>query len=681
MLTAAIALGCIGLLAAVGLGVAAKVFYVEVDPLVAAIEEALPGANCGGCGFAGCSAAAEATAAGKMPPNGCVAGGPETHLAIAALVGLEIKETEPQIAQVGCRYPVARADIKFDYQGVDDCRAAVVLNGGPKECPIGCVGLGSCVKACPFDALSMGPEGLPVVDELKCTGCGTCVRVCPVMIMKLTSVTDRILGEFETVDCTAPCQRACPAGINIPAYIRYAAQGDYASSLITIKERNPLPLICGRICPHPCELECRRNLVDEPVAINPIKRFVSEYERNTGAYLELFKAPATGKQVAVIGGGALGLTAVAFLARLGHEPALFEAGPELGGLLRTVIPESRLPREVLDFEIKGILKLGVKAECNQVMGRDFSLSGLIKAGFEAVLVATGGWDSSLLSDGRVDLSQTVPGVRLLLPLMLSWKNGERVPLSGRVTLVGGGKATLAAAGKAKEAGAEKVTVLFTKTREEAGLSQEDLEATQEVEIIYQAKAYRLLGRGDSLTGLVYRVGNKTEEHVLETDDVIASSGRLPELIVTPNMEPAASDEIPAEAEPTWQAFRPYGRQGQGQGQLGLFDSDRTVSDYKAVVEAVGAGRRAASSVHKVISGEAVDGPSRMLAPGFKVINVSQVENLAGCEPRSLVDRVEPEEALEQDREAEVTYTEQQVRAEAGRCLNCGLICYERTRYH
>ena len=224
MLTAAIALGCIGLLAAVGLGVAAKVFYVEVDPLVAAIEEALPGANCGGCGFAGCSAAAEATAAGRMPPNGCVAGGAETHLEIAALVGMEIKETEPQLAQVGCRYPVARADIKFDYQGVDDCRAAVVLNGGPKECPIGCVGLGSCVKACPFDALSLGPDGLPVVDEARCTGCGTCVRVCPVMIMKLTSVTDRILGEFETVDCTAPCQRTCPAGINIPAYIRYAAR-------------------------------------------------------------------------------------------------------------------------------------------------------------------------------------------------------------------------------------------------------------------------------------------------------------------------------------------------------------------------------------------------------------------------------------------------------------------------
>ena len=147
---------------------------------------------------------------------------------------------------------------------------------------MGCIGLGSCVRACPFDALEIGPDNLPVVNEDRCTGCGTCVRTCPVGIMRLTSVSDRILNEYDWEQCTAPCQRRCPAGIDIPEQIHQTHKGNYADALRVIKERNPLPLICGRICPHPCEIECRRNLVDEPVAINHLKRFVADYERNSG---------------------------------------------------------------------------------------------------------------------------------------------------------------------------------------------------------------------------------------------------------------------------------------------------------------------------------------------------------------------------------------------------------------
>ena len=214
----------------------------------------MPGANCGGCGQPGCSGAAAAIAQGIMPANGCVAGGAAVAVEIARIMGVEIKETEPQVARVGCRYPVARADLKYDYlseTGVTDCRAAVLLYGGPKECPVGCIGLGSCVKACPFDALSIGPEGLPVVDETRCTGCGSCARTCPVGIMNLTSVTNRILGEYSLGDCTAPCQRTCPAGINIPEQIRQTTLGNYDEALKVIKERNPLPLICGGSVPIP----------------------------------------------------------------------------------------------------------------------------------------------------------------------------------------------------------------------------------------------------------------------------------------------------------------------------------------------------------------------------------------------------------------------------------------------
>ena len=371
MVLEAIAIGGLGVVAALGLGVAARVFYVESDPIAEAIEEALPGANCGGCGFAGCSGAAEAIAAGNSAPSVCVAGGAEVNALVSAIMGVEVKETEPQIAQVGCRYPVKRADVKYSYEGLSDCRAAVMMAGGPKHCPVGCIGLGSCVKACPFDALSIGPDDLPVVDPYKCTGCGNCVRTCPVNIMQLTSVTDRILGEYTTDHCTAPCQRTCPAGINIPEQIRLTALGDYAGALGVIKERNPLPLICGRICPHPCELACRRNLSDEPVGINPLKRFVSDWERENGQRLNLYKAPPSGKKIAIIGGGAEGLSAGWFLARLGHSPAIFESQSKLGGILRTVIPASRLPRDVLDWEIDGILEMGVEARTKQALGKGF----------------------------------------------------------------------------------------------------------------------------------------------------------------------------------------------------------------------------------------------------------------------------------------------------------------------
>jgi len=358
MLAEALAIGGLGLLSALGLGVAAKVFYVKVDPLVEAVEEALPGANCGGCGFAGCSSAAVAIANGSAPPNICVGGGPEVAREVAALLGVEVVETEPEMARVGCRYPVERSDRKYVYSGPRDCRAAVLLAGGPKECTIGCIGLGSCVKACPFDALSLGPDGLPQVDPYRCTGCGTCVRTCPLGIMQLTSHSRRILGEYREQDCVAPCTRTCPAGIDMPEQIRLTALGDYAGALAVIKERNPLPLICGRICPHPCEDACRRNLADQPVAINPLKRFVADWERAQGKHAQPYKAPATGKKLAVIGGGVEGLTAAYFLARLGHSPTIFEAQEQLGGLLRHAIPPSRLPREVLDWEMRASWRWG-----------------------------------------------------------------------------------------------------------------------------------------------------------------------------------------------------------------------------------------------------------------------------------------------------------------------------------
>jgi len=684
MLAAGLAIGGLGLLAGVGLAVASKIFYVYVDPQIIEVEEALPGANCGGCGLPGCTAAAQAIVVGQLAPNSCVGGGVEVHQKVAEILGVKVELKEPEIAQIGCRYSVEKADIKYVYDGVTDCRAAMLLAGGSKQCPIGCIGLGSCVKACPFGALSMGNDGLPVVHEDVCTGCGTCVRTCPKGIIALTSVTNRILGEYTTDECTAPCQRTCPAGINIPEQIQQTALGNYLEAVRVIKERNPLPLVCGRICPHPCEFECRRNLTDEPVAINYLKRFVADYERESGHRLQLFKAPETGRRLAIVGGGAEGLTAACFLARLGDSPTIFEAMPKLGGLLRTVISEARLPKDVLDWDIEGILELGVEVQTEKALGKDFTLASLLKEGYEAVVLATGGWDATLLRGPEPDLEQAAPGLYLLLPVSLAWAQGIDVPVGRRVVIVGGGQMALDAARRCRQAGAEQVTIVYSRSKGELGLSDSDLTKIghEGTEVYFDATLSQFKGVDDSLTQLVFShlvsstaARRRFAELAIPADTVITASGRLPEMIFV---------KVPAlEGEETpllWQTISPYQPPSTVRPE-GVFASSDPISDYRAVVEAIGAGRRAAASTHMFITGKEVAPPLHMITSQTVVLDVGQVQELLPVGARQKMPKRPPEEHFDPSLEIERGLTEEMAKQEALRCLNCGLICYTRGRYH
>ncbi len=676
-------MGGLGIVVGVVLAIASKVFYVWTDPRVEAISEALPGANCGGCGFPGCNANAEAIAMGKSSPSSCVAGGPDVAEEIAGIMGLKVEAREPDIAKPGCTYGVQDADLKYSYVGMQDCRGAALLDGGSKVCPIGCLGLGTCVKACPFDALSMGPDNLPVVNLERCTGCGTCERICPKHIITLSSYSRRIRREFTTDECSAPCARTCPTGIDIPAYIHQISQGNFLKAVRIIKETNPFPLVCGRICVHPCEMECRRNLVDEPVAINNLKRFAADYEMDSGQRTHNPRAPETGKRIAVIGGGAEGLTAAYLLNRLGHDATVYESDKILGGLLRKGIPENRLPKKVLDWEIEGILDAGVRAFTGQTLGRDFSVQSLLRDGYSSVLVALGGWDSQLQErmKGKGPVN-TLPGIQLLVDFILNLREGIDTVHGRQWAILEGGKVALEAASSLSDKGIKDIHIISRKTREGSVLSEDDIRKAENAGVIFHFGhvVTKLTGEDDTLTHI--EIAHLSEKEVLDKretlsiDTLLTGAGRFPDLIYAPVME-EGKDGAPELTEPVrWETLSPYPGPSAIQ-DAGLFRPGEELSDYKAVIEAIGAGRRAAASIDRHLLNEPVEAPAHMIKRHTNVLNVFGLEPVPRVE-REKMPVISAEESMNNPGlEIAKGYSKEQALKEAGRCLQCGLICYRR----
>ncbi len=673
-----------GVIVGIGLAVASKVFYVYVDPKVLAVDDALPGANCGGCGFPGCGPNAEAIVAGKSTPNSCVAAGSDVAEAIAAIMGMSIEAKEPDIAKPGCTYGVADADVKYIYDGLSDCRAAALLSGGMKVCSIGCLGLGSCVKVCQFGALSMGPEGLPVVNETRCTGCGACERVCPKHIISLSSITRRIIREYTTEDCTTPCQRACPAGIDICEYIHQISLGDYHRSVQVIKERNPFPTVIGRICPRPCEDECRRQLIDEPVGINFLKRFVADYEKEIGKRILPYKAPDTGRSVAIIGGGVEGLSTAFFTARLGHDTVLYEATDKLGGLLRSAIAANRLSMDILDWDIEGVLEMGVKAETGQVLGRDLTISSLFEKDVEAVFLATGGWDSRLARGAGGAVESPVPGLWLMIDLLRFGDDANAgINMGSHAVIAGGGTSVIEAAKKCRQLGADKITAIFREKETEQVLTEDEIETLKadSVEILFDTGITRLFGEGNRLTHIEYSGQKGTETKKTTADSLILATGRFPQLVFT-RIQPEVDDEA-TEAESdaanqpetdilAWEAFESF-KDPAHHDQKGLLAQGDVLSDFSGAIRAIGAGRRAAAAIHQSMLALPLTHPDNVLTPVSVIQNVDAVEEVK-AEPRTIMPLCDEPDC----QEVETGFNEALAKAEAQRCLKCGLICYQHT---
>ncbi|MDR9757814.1 MAG: FAD-dependent oxidoreductase [Thermoanaerobacterales bacterium] len=262
-------------------------------------------------------------------------------------------------------------------------------------------------------------------------------------------------------DCRGPCINACPAHADVQGYVGLIANKQYREALALIKEYMPIPASIGRVCPHPCETACRRQLVEEPISIAQLKYFVADKDlESPEPYLPEI-APPTGKKVAVVGAGPAGLTAAYFLARAGIRVTVYDAMPSAGGMLRYGIPEYRLPKTILDQEIELIEKMGVEFIYNTRVGVDISLDYL-KDSYDAVFLGIGAWESSSIRCKGEDLPEVLGGIDFLREVALH----KEVRIGERVAVIGGGNTAMDAARTALRLGAREVLVLYRRTREE-----------------------------------------------------------------------------------------------------------------------------------------------------------------------------------------------------------------------
>ena len=683
MITGLLVLGGLGALCGLGLALASKIFYVYVDPRVEAVADALAGANCGGCGFAGCLAAAAAVVSGKAKPNVCVVGGLESAREVAAIMGVEVGSAEIPKCENPCTGGL-RAEDKFIYLGVGSCRAEALLFGGRRVCEVGCIGHGDCVRACLFDAIAMGPGGYAVVDEEKCVGCGACARACPKNLLVVRTPSERLLHFNQVGDCLAPCRQTCPAEIDIPLYIDQIRRGDYLKAVDTIRERNPLLLVCGRVCPHPCELNCRRGVEDEPVSINQLKRFVADYEMISGKHRPIRVAADTGKRIAVVGGGPAGITCAYFLRRLGHAVTMIEAMPKLGGMLRYGIPEYRLPKQVLDWEIESILNLGIEVRTGVRFGQDVDASRLLEEGFNAIFLGIGAWRDSKMKVPGEQLEGCYAGIDFLSRLAA----GEKLDIRPVAAVIGGGNTAVDCTRNLIRLGAKKVYLVYRRTRKEMPANPVEIEAaeTEGVKTLFLCAPVRVLADDqDRVSHLEYirmELGEPDasgrrrpvpvagSETLLATDMVISAIGQTPDLAFA-----AQADSQLGQLKTTgWRAIEVNPATLQTNLPY-LFAAGDAATGPSLVVDAIGGGRRAARSIHQFVTGQTVTAADNEL--NTRLLTETLFQRVEGIVRRPRAEMVElpVAERIRCFSEVDQTLTEAAARSESERCLHCCLICY------
>lgn len=298
-------------------------------------------------------------------------------------------------------------------------------------------------------------------------------------VVKSRKIAMELLMSAHDGDCIAPCQLACPANTDCQGYVGLIANGKFEDALKLIKDTNPLPASIGRVCPHPCEKACRRAKVEEPINIAQLKFFAADIDLKGEAYLPKC-APATGKKVAVVGGGPAGLTAAYYLRILGHEVTVFDMMDKMGGMLRYGIPQYRLPKEILDAEIGLIEKLGVRLVNNCKFGKDITLD-MLKSVNDAVILAPGAWKSSPMRVKGEDINGVYGGIDFLRGVI----QGNPAPIGEKVAICGGGNTAMDACRTAVRLGAKEVYVIYRRTEKEMPAEEIEIKESKEEGVIYK----------------------------------------------------------------------------------------------------------------------------------------------------------------------------------------------------
>jgi len=484
-----------------------------------------------------------------------------------------------------------------------------------------------------------------------------------------------------TGDCVrlvpAPCQMACPAGIDVPTYVNLIGRGQDAEAVEVIRRDNPFPWVCGLICTRPCEFMCVRGRIDQPISIKFLKAFAAERAVSDRRYRNPAKEPDRGRRVAVIGAGPGGMTAAYYLALQGYPVTVFEALPVAGGMMMLGIPRYRLPREVIDREAAMLEDLGVEFRFNTRYGRDVTWESLKSEGFQAIFLAIGAHESlKLYIPGEDDFPQVIEAVEFLRRVALG---DHRVP-GKRAVIVGGGNVAIDAARTCLRLGSEEVIIAYRRTRVEMPADVEELDQAEEEGILlsFLTLPKAILGRDDQLTGLLCLraemirkegsdrlspVAVEGSEFLIEADTVISAIGQRIGLECLADLKDLKwSRRQTIQANPvTLETSIP-----------GVFAGGDAVTGPATVVEAIGAGKRAAGAIDRYLSG--LPQPKMPPVP-VRRGRVDWLEVPAGT--KMTLRRPEmPLLNLERRRitfqQVELGYSENAVREEARRCLRCDI---------